>query len=892
MFELNIDTRIASVKRREKITAGSVGIQCRFAFSAEWDGLGKTAVFETDKHKIAVVLNTPAVTIPWEVCEEADLDVIVGVYGTNGNGTIVIPTIYAKLGTVAVGTTTDGAENAQTPTATDVQQITSAAANAVSTANTAKSTADEAKSIAQSVEQRANAGEFDGKDGAPLTVADRVYHGSTERPGWETLIFSDGSELEVKSGKNGVDGQTPYIGVNGNWWIPGKPSTNTIVPAIDTGKPSRGENGRDGIDGKDGAPGRDGADGAPGRDGIDGTSVTITDISESTESGGTSVVTFSDGKTLHVRNGLDGQGGGGSDVTKETVKEWGFAEEGNLGALRVYPNAEYPVDALAYHAQYDALVNAGIAHRSEPFYLSWDSAREYPIYTYRISPNEDWMTSGYSHNQNNDGSNPLYKRKKIFITSGLHGNERGTPNFLFEFFSKGLASEQTAKTLGSFDWVIIPLVNPWGYSNSFLNSSGAQVHFNPTYPGGGTLPSGYSVANNNSGYNAGIRRNREMIDINRDFSDAQYTSSSDTLGFVTEEARYVRDVFLAENPDMGFDLHQSGSDTSPGFCSFGVVSPQVLPADEFAELKPQLYTVIDQGNRLCDAAIQDFYDLPYGHQLSHVWNGTTTHTLRNYMSGYSSSGVGNADHKDKAVKYSFCIETDRRCSEIGGNSWHGEQSKIFGCTYVNSILCTVTDILNQPAGSGSDVTKDTVRGWGFAYQDEIPDIEQLTEDKDATDNSLADVLIGSGYLAPHTKNLQQGTFSRTDGRKLSDANADYYKRVRTIKLYAYGNATTFVCAEGYKMRMYYYGVASAAGGKEDTTTYTGKYTGWSRVITFPPMEYVAFVIKADDDREITAADVTDKIYKYVPPTIPEPVTDQRIIDVINAAYPNAEGVGF
>ncbi len=583
---------------------------------------------------------------------------------------------------------------------------------------------------------------------------------------------------------------------------------------------------------------------------------------------------------------------GGSDVTAETVKEWGFAEEGNLGALRVYPNAEYPVDALAYHAQYDALVDAGIAHRSEPFYLSWDSAREYPIYTYRISPNEDWMTSGYAHNQNNDGSNPLYKRKKIFITSGLHGNERGTPNFLFEFFAKGLSSEQTAKTLGSFDWVIIPLVNPWGYSNTFVNSGGAQVHSNPTYPGGGELPSGYSVVDNKSGYNAGIRRNREMIDINRDFSDAEYTSSSDTLGFVTEEARYVRDVFLAESPDMGFDLHQSGSDTSPGFCSFGVVSPQVLPADEFAELKPQLYSIIDQGNRLCDAAIQSFYGLPYGHQFSHVWNGTTSHTLRNYMSGYSSSGVGNADHKDTAVKYSFCIETDRRCSELGGNSWHGLESKIFGNTYVNAILCTVTGLLNQPTGSGSDVTKDTVRGWGFAYQSEIPDIEQLTKDKDATDSALADVLINSGYTAAHGRTIEQGSFSINSGGKLYSGSSVYTKRVRTASAYAYTAGQTYICADGYKLQMLYYGKAEKQGATQNTTTYTGKYTGWSRVITFPPLEYVAFVIKADDDREITVADVTDKIYKYVPPTIPEPVTDQHIIDVINAAYPAAEGVGF
>ena len=40
-----------------------------------------------------------------------------------------------------------------------------------------------------------------------------------------------------------------------------------------------------------------------------GTSITITDISESTESGGSNVVTFSNGKTLSVKNGKDGKDG-------------------------------------------------------------------------------------------------------------------------------------------------------------------------------------------------------------------------------------------------------------------------------------------------------------------------------------------------------------------------------------------------------------------------------------------------------------------------------------------------------------------------------------------------------------------------------------------------------
>ena len=42
-------------------------------------------------------------------------------------------------------------------------------------------------------------------------------------------------------------------------------------------------------------------------DGKDGTSVTVSFISESTASGGTNVVTFSDGKKVNIKNGTDGK---------------------------------------------------------------------------------------------------------------------------------------------------------------------------------------------------------------------------------------------------------------------------------------------------------------------------------------------------------------------------------------------------------------------------------------------------------------------------------------------------------------------------------------------------------------------------------------------------------
>ena len=73
-------------------------------------------------------------------------------------------------------------------------------------------------------------------------------------------------------GDPGAPGVTPHIGANGNWYI----------GSADTGVKAQGK---------------------------DGTSVTVKSVSESTADGGSNVVTFSDGKTLNVKNGKAGTPG-------------------------------------------------------------------------------------------------------------------------------------------------------------------------------------------------------------------------------------------------------------------------------------------------------------------------------------------------------------------------------------------------------------------------------------------------------------------------------------------------------------------------------------------------------------------------------------------------------
>ena len=87
----------------ELLTAGMAkAVSVRFAFSAEWDGLTKTAVFTNGRTTVDVLAakwDGDTVTIPHEILTTAGRTARVGVYGTNASG-VVLPTIWATLGKV------------------------------------------------------------------------------------------------------------------------------------------------------------------------------------------------------------------------------------------------------------------------------------------------------------------------------------------------------------------------------------------------------------------------------------------------------------------------------------------------------------------------------------------------------------------------------------------------------------------------------------------------------------------------------------------------------------------------------------------------------------------------------------------------------------------------
>ena len=108
-IKIDVTGNIAKViGRPSRITAGTVGLPVEFSFDSQWTGLYKTAVFQAgDVRKIEKNPN-PSTIVPWELLVKPGAFLIIGVYGTNKDGTVVIPTTWATVGGIVDGANPDG----------------------------------------------------------------------------------------------------------------------------------------------------------------------------------------------------------------------------------------------------------------------------------------------------------------------------------------------------------------------------------------------------------------------------------------------------------------------------------------------------------------------------------------------------------------------------------------------------------------------------------------------------------------------------------------------------------------------------------------------------------------------------------------------------------------
>ena len=210
---VNVKGRHASAVYRDIITSGSRGIYASFTFDAVWDDLTKIAVFEGSERKIDVELTGESCEVPPEVMEMPTSYLRIGVYGVDGTGSIVIPTVYASVRRIEQGTDPSGEHPAE-KTKTLVEKLMEAA-------QAARDAADEAERLAQSVRDDANAGKFgsnlwwcrqipdnavvqfsalNGKENAVPVLHDYVFGPETGTSGNPTTIYEI-SQIQTRRAK-------------------------------------------------------------------------------------------------------------------------------------------------------------------------------------------------------------------------------------------------------------------------------------------------------------------------------------------------------------------------------------------------------------------------------------------------------------------------------------------------------------------------------------------------------------------------------------------------------------------------------------------------------------------------------------------------------------------
>lgn len=119
MFEITINANKAWVEKRETLTRAGKNYNAQrvhLDFSEEWEDLSKIAVFRALSLQLDVPVTSEIVTIPTAILEQAGVNLCMGLYGVNSDGTVVIPTIWADLGTIQPAPDPWGADNVDNPT--------------------------------------------------------------------------------------------------------------------------------------------------------------------------------------------------------------------------------------------------------------------------------------------------------------------------------------------------------------------------------------------------------------------------------------------------------------------------------------------------------------------------------------------------------------------------------------------------------------------------------------------------------------------------------------------------------------------------------------------------------------------------------------------------------
>ncbi len=111
MILIDVSGASATVWKQDILTSGMVGAITVFRFDEAWDTLAKTAVFRAGEVTIDAIVADSMSVIPHEVLAVPGIPLEIGVYGTSGNGTVVIPTVWASTKPIKPGADPSGDES-------------------------------------------------------------------------------------------------------------------------------------------------------------------------------------------------------------------------------------------------------------------------------------------------------------------------------------------------------------------------------------------------------------------------------------------------------------------------------------------------------------------------------------------------------------------------------------------------------------------------------------------------------------------------------------------------------------------------------------------------------------------------------------------------------------
>ena len=86
------------------LTSGMVGVDVKITYDDTWGNLNKTAVFRVGSFSRGRENIGTVTTVPWEVLRHSGKVLEIGVVGTDETGNVVIPTVWASVGTIRSGT--------------------------------------------------------------------------------------------------------------------------------------------------------------------------------------------------------------------------------------------------------------------------------------------------------------------------------------------------------------------------------------------------------------------------------------------------------------------------------------------------------------------------------------------------------------------------------------------------------------------------------------------------------------------------------------------------------------------------------------------------------------------------------------------------------------------